>query len=140
MVLERITRGRYTDNLGGCHFIWTNQQFTSINPCHFYIRCPSCHNPSNLSWLGTGTGIWWIAYPRGLVCKLRDNSEQIVSSMCHCQRLVILHRMQWQPTAEIITNDTYQQIASAAAATTSHQIAYLLLSRHNFISKVELNQ
>ena len=63
MVLERIKRGRYTDNLGGCHFIRTNQQFTSINPRHFYIRCPSCHNPSNLSWLGTGTGICWIAYP-----------------------------------------------------------------------------
>jgi len=22
---------------------------------HFYAGCPSCHNPSNLSWLGTGT-------------------------------------------------------------------------------------
>jgi len=22
---------------------------------HFYARCPSCRNPPNLSWLGTGT-------------------------------------------------------------------------------------
>jgi len=22
---------------------------------HFYIGCPSCYNPPNLSWLGTGT-------------------------------------------------------------------------------------
>jgi len=32
MVLGRITRGRHTDNLGGCHSIRTNQQSTSINP------------------------------------------------------------------------------------------------------------
>jgi len=30
---------------------------------HFYARCRSCHNPPNLSWLGTGTGICWIAHP-----------------------------------------------------------------------------
>jgi len=34
---------------------------------HFYVGCPSCHNPPNLSWLGTGTGICWIAYLRDLV-------------------------------------------------------------------------
>ena len=34
--------------------ILTSQQPTSLIP-HFYARCPSCHNPSNLSWLGTGT-------------------------------------------------------------------------------------
>jgi len=66
MVLGRIIRGRHTDNPGGCHSIHTNQQSTSINP-HFYARCPSCCNPPNLFWLGTGTGICWIAYPRGLV-------------------------------------------------------------------------
>jgi len=32
MVLGRITRGRHTNNPGGCHSIWTNQQSTSINP------------------------------------------------------------------------------------------------------------
>jgi len=32
MVLARITRGRHTDNPDGRHFIWTNQQSTSINP------------------------------------------------------------------------------------------------------------
>jgi len=28
---------------------------------HFYDGCPSCRNPPYLSWLGTGTGICWIA-------------------------------------------------------------------------------
>jgi len=40
------------------------QRPTSIIP-HFYVGCPSCCNPPNLSWLGTGPGICWIAYPRG---------------------------------------------------------------------------
>jgi len=31
-VASRITRGRHTENPGGCHFIQTNQQSTSINP------------------------------------------------------------------------------------------------------------
>jgi len=30
---------------------------------HFYARWPSCHNPHNLSWIGTGTGLCWIAKP-----------------------------------------------------------------------------
>jgi len=47
-------RGRDTDNPAGCHSIRTNQRPTSIIP-HFYARCPSCRNPTNLSWLGTGT-------------------------------------------------------------------------------------
>jgi len=34
---------------------------TSIIP-PFYVGCPSCRNPPNLSWLGTGTGICWTAY------------------------------------------------------------------------------
>jgi len=67
MVLGRITRGRQIDNLGGRHSIQTNQQSNSINPPHFYAGCRFCRNPSNLSWFGTGTGICWIAYPRGLV-------------------------------------------------------------------------
>jgi len=33
----------------------------------FYAGCSSCRNTQNLSWLGTGTGICRIAYPRGLV-------------------------------------------------------------------------
>jgi len=32
-----------------------------------YAGCPSCCNPTSLSWLGTGTGTCWTAYPRGLV-------------------------------------------------------------------------
>ena len=47
-------RGRYNDHPAGCHSIHTNQRPTSIN-LHFYARCPSCHNPPTLSWLGTGT-------------------------------------------------------------------------------------
>jgi len=67
MVLGRITRGRHTDdNLGGRHSIWTNQQSTSINPS-ILCQMPCLPYPPNLSWLRTGTGICWIAYPRGLV-------------------------------------------------------------------------
>ena len=29
---------------------------------HFYAGCPLCCNPPNLFWLGTCTGICWIAY------------------------------------------------------------------------------
>jgi len=47
-------KGRHTDNLAGCHSTQTNQQPISIIP-HFYAGCPSCRNPPNLSWLGTGT-------------------------------------------------------------------------------------
>ena len=32
---------------------------------HFYAGCPSSRSPPNLSWLGTGTGICWIAYFSG---------------------------------------------------------------------------
>ena len=32
----------------------TNQWPSSLIP-HFYAGCPSCRNPPNLSWLGTGT-------------------------------------------------------------------------------------
>ena len=32
-------------------------------PCVFIAGCPSCRNPHNLSWLGTGTRSCWIAYP-----------------------------------------------------------------------------
>jgi len=41
---------------------------------HFYTRCPSCHNPPNLSWLGTGTGICWIAYPVAWFKKTSDKT------------------------------------------------------------------
>ena len=63
MVLGRITRGRHTNNMGGHYSIQTNQQSISTNFPHFYAGCPSCRNPANLSWLGTGTGICCIAYP-----------------------------------------------------------------------------
>jgi len=65
MVLGRITRGRHSDNPGGRHSIQTNQQCTSINP-PFLCWMPFLPQPSNSSWLGTGTGICWIAYPHGL--------------------------------------------------------------------------
>ena len=47
-------RDRHNDNPAGNHSIWTNQWLTAITP-HFCTGCPSCHNPPNLSWLGTGT-------------------------------------------------------------------------------------
>ena len=28
----------------------------------FYAKCPFCHNPANLSWLGTGTKYCWLTY------------------------------------------------------------------------------
>jgi len=62
MVLGRMTRIT-TDNPGGCHSIWISQQSTYISLPIFYAVCPSCRNPPNLSWLGTDTGICWIAYP-----------------------------------------------------------------------------
>jgi len=47
-------RGRCADNLAGRHSIWTINAPTSIIP-QFYAGCPSCRNPPNLCWLGTGT-------------------------------------------------------------------------------------
>jgi len=38
-----------------CHPIQTNWYPHLCHPHHFYGRCPSWHNPPNLSWLGTGT-------------------------------------------------------------------------------------
>ena len=50
------TRGRHTDNPAGRHSIPASQRPTSlVPPPHFYAGCPSCCNPPNLSWLGTGT-------------------------------------------------------------------------------------
>jgi len=57
------------------------------NPSHFYTGCPSCRNPPNLSWLGTGTDLCWLAYPvawfaylvaanaKGLYSQPRDVAE-----------------------------------------------------------------
>jgi len=42
-----------TDSTDGHHSIRTNEQPTSPIP-HYYARCLSFHNPSNLFWLGTG--------------------------------------------------------------------------------------
>ena len=38
-----------------CHTIQTNWCPDLCHPHHFYARCPSWHNPPNLSWLGTST-------------------------------------------------------------------------------------
>jgi len=38
-----------------CHPIQTNWCPHLCIPHHFYARCPSWHNPPNLSWLGTST-------------------------------------------------------------------------------------
>ena len=55
-----INRGRCTDNPAGRHPIRTIDAPISI-------ECPSCRNPPNLSWLGTGTKyaglhIWRLGY------------------------------------------------------------------------------
>jgi len=53
---------RGTDSPGGRHPIQTNSAPAPVTP-HFYAECPSCHNPPNFSWLGTGTELCWLAYP-----------------------------------------------------------------------------
>jgi len=58
-------KGRCIDNLAGRQPIWTIRAPTSIT--NFYARCPSRHNPSKLSWLGTGTKYAGCT-PGGLVC------------------------------------------------------------------------
>ena len=37
-----------------CHPNQTNWCPNLCHPHHFYTKCPSWHNPPNLSWLGTG--------------------------------------------------------------------------------------
>ena len=49
-----------------CHPVQTNWCLRLSHPHHFYARCPSWHNPPNLSWFGTGTkyaGLhtWWLS-------------------------------------------------------------------------------
>jgi len=51
MVLGRITKGKHTDNPGGCHSIRTNQQSTSINPPIFTLHAlPAATLPFILAW------------------------------------------------------------------------------------------
>ena len=64
---RRNIRGRHTNNPAGRHSIRTNQWPISFIP-PFLRRCPSCHSPPNLSWLGTGTKYagshtQWLGYP-----------------------------------------------------------------------------
>ena len=72
MVHGKITH-RHTDHLAGWHSVQTNQRPTSFFP-YFYAGCPSCCNPHNLSWLGSGTkyaGLhtqWLGLYYREFVC------------------------------------------------------------------------
>jgi len=68
-------RGRYTDSPAGRHPLLTNQQATSISP-PFYVGCPSCRNPPNLSWLGTGTKYAGLHTP-WLVLKCLDAAEHL---------------------------------------------------------------
>jgi len=62
-VLGKITRGRHTDNPGRHHSIQTNQQSIPIIPPIFTPDALPATTIPNLSWLGTGTGICWIASP-----------------------------------------------------------------------------
>ena len=55
---------------------------------HFYAGYPSCCNPSNLSRLGTGTGICWIAY---LVAGLHTPMAWSISCNSVSYRSVAMH-------------------------------------------------
>ena len=48
-------RGKCTDNQAGRQSIQTTIDASTSIILQFYARCPSCHNPPNLSWIGTGT-------------------------------------------------------------------------------------
>jgi len=54
-------RDRYTDSGVGRYPLQASQRPISIIP-PFLRRMPFVRNPPNLFWLGTGTGICWIAY------------------------------------------------------------------------------
>jgi len=51
----KITRADAPTIWMDCHPIQTNWCLHLYHPHYFYARCPSWHNPPNLSWLGTGT-------------------------------------------------------------------------------------
>jgi len=60
-----------------CHPIQTNWCPRLCHPHHFYARCPSWHNPPNLSWFGTGTkyaGLHtrWLGFCVHEKCKISD--------------------------------------------------------------------
>jgi len=82
VVLGRITTGRHTDSPRRRHSIRTNQQSTSTNPPNFYAGCPSCRNTPNLSWLGTVTGICWIAHPIAWLIVYVYNNSNNNESFC----------------------------------------------------------
>ena len=64
MVQGKITEvDTPTVQLGGATPSELISELPPSSSLHFYAGCPSCHNSPNLSWLGTGTEICWIAYP-----------------------------------------------------------------------------
>ena len=68
-----------TNNLAGRYSIRTNQWPTSLIR-HVYAGCPSCHNPPNLSQLGTGTK--W-QYGDG-TCKTVEENSSVFSLIRMC--------------------------------------------------------
>ena len=69
LLMDFMVHGKISEV--GTQTIWlgtTPSRLISDPPSHFYTRCPSCHNPPILSWLGTGTkytGLHsqWLGYP-----------------------------------------------------------------------------
>ena len=73
-----------------CHPIQINWCPHLCHPHHFYAGCPSWHNPSNLSWLGTGTkyaGLHtrWLDYHtwNEIYCEVIFNSCVLICKCCN---------------------------------------------------------
>jgi len=68
---------------------------TVYHPHHFYARCPSWHNPPNLSWLGTGTkyaGLHtqWLVYLNTMVVYIQICLFLIVWTVLCLQCMYVL--------------------------------------------------
>jgi len=61
------------------HPIQTNWCPHLHHPHHFYARCPSCHNPPNLSWLGICTKYAGL-YTQWLVLRKENTNKKAVLS------------------------------------------------------------
>ena len=48
----------------------------------FFTRCHPCLKPPNLSWLGTGTELRWIAYYTALLVSTFLTSKKLINQTC----------------------------------------------------------
>ena len=92
---------------------------------HFYAGCPSCCNPPNLSWLMTGTGKCWIAYPHGFVScpvllKTRHRASTSMYSLTFCVRVMSSEYHHWKPAVQAATG-----MLRTPASPAGHQLAML---------------